>query len=36
MEEESGLDERVLLYGKTATGEIVPIAVTIDGEIIPE
>jgi hypothetical protein len=31
---ESGLDERVVLCGQTDTGEIVPIAINTDGEII--
>jgi hypothetical protein len=31
--EQSGLDERVVLYGMTADGEIVPIMVNSDGEI---
>jgi hypothetical protein len=34
MTTESGLDERVVLCGQTATGEIVPITVDSDGEII--
>jgi hypothetical protein len=32
--EQAELDERVLLYGMTATGEIVPITVNSDGEIV--
>jgi hypothetical protein len=33
METESGLDERVLLYGQTTTGDIVPIAVDSNGQV---
>ena len=34
MPTQAELDERVLLYGMTATGDIVPITVDSDGEII--
>jgi hypothetical protein len=33
METESELDERVLFYGMTSTGEIVPISVDSNGQI---
>jgi hypothetical protein len=33
MESQSELDERILIYGMTTTGEIIPIAVDADGKI---
>jgi len=36
MESQSGLDERVLLYGMTSTGEIVPLQIDNSGQIIIE
>lgn len=36
MTTESGLDERVVLCGQTEDGEIVPIAVNADGEILTQ